>query len=163
MDDANMDWTVIVAEHKIQAAMEAGEFRNVPGSGMPLDPSVLSTSVFERYTGRIMRNSGVLPEWIQLHKDIEREVRQMEPYRLRALQQIRKTRNPATRSRVAERLRSAHRERVELVNTLILKYNMNAPLTAQRLFRTLKLKEEVSGLEEEIETALREAAEAAAR
>jgi hypothetical protein len=35
--EGNLDWTYTVAERKIQEAMEAGEFDNLPGKGQPLD------------------------------------------------------------------------------------------------------------------------------
>ena len=149
-----MDWTAIVAEHKIQEAMEAGEFRNVPGAGQPLDDSVLSTSVFDRFTNRLMKQSGALPAWLELQREIERETKGMGPYRQRALDSIRRTRNAATRLRIAHRLRTEHRDRMDIVNTMVLKYNMDAPASLPRLFRTFKIKDEIETLENEIEASM---------
>jgi hypothetical protein len=157
MDEPNIDWTAIVAEHKIREAEEAGEFKNLRGAGEPLSDELLSTPVFERFTGRLMQMSGALPEWLQLQKDIEQELRELKPFRDRTIASMQRTRNRATRERMAHRLRSVYRERIDLLNVLVLKYNVNAPASAARHYRAYKVREEMAQLETAIEDALRAA------
>src|SRR5437879_3698105 len=61
-----------VAERKIQEAIDEGAFDNLPGKGKPLklddDPF---TPPHLRLANRILKNAGVLPDWMQLEKDIE--------------------------------------------------------------------------------------------
>ena len=61
-----------VAERKIQEAIDEGVFDNLPGKGEPLklddDPF---TPPHLRLANRILKNAGVLPDWLQLEKEIE--------------------------------------------------------------------------------------------
>jgi hypothetical protein len=157
MDEPNVDWTAIVAENKIREAMEAGEFDSLPGSGEPISDETLSTPVYERFTGRLMQMSGALPEWLQLQRNIEQELRELQPFRERTLASIRKTRNLATRERMTHRLRTVYRERVDLLNLLVLKYTIAAPLSAARRYRAYKIREEMEALENSIAEAERAA------
>jgi hypothetical protein len=84
---------------------------------------------------------------MQLQKDIEREVGLIEPTKERALRALRHARNDASRRRIADRLRDDHRERLDLINTLILKYNYIAPNGARRAFLTYPLKREMAELD----------------
>ena len=147
--EQNYDWTETIAERKIQEAMEAGEFENLPGRGQPLDldydPSV---PVHLRVVNRILKNARALPEWIQLEKDIERETGLLTTTRERTLRALRYAKNDASRVRIVERQRADHRERISLVNTLILKYNMIAPQMARRAFSPVNLKHEMEALED---------------
>ncbi len=66
-----MDIITIIAEGKIQEAMREGEFDNLPGRGKPLrleDLSHVPEDLRAAYT--ILKNNGILPEEIQLKKDI---------------------------------------------------------------------------------------------
>jgi len=61
----------IIAEHRIQEAIEKGEFDNNPLAGKPLPPDGLDNVSPElRMAIKIMRNAGMLPEEIQLRKEI---------------------------------------------------------------------------------------------
>ncbi len=64
-------------ESQIQDAMAAGLFDNLPGAGKPLrfdgnenDPNWLGH--------HILKNAGVLPEWLNLARDIERQLQRLE-------------------------------------------------------------------------------------
>ena len=148
------DWTAIIAERRIKEAMDNGEFDNVPGMGEPLN---LEENAFlsadQRMVARILKNANALPEWLQLEKDIERERQDMLPRRERALRALRLAKNEASRHRIAEKLRREHRERVDTLNTMILKYNMTTPQAAQRVFPPYVVRREV----DELEVAIREA------
>ncbi|MDE3164478.1 MAG: DUF1992 domain-containing protein [Acidobacteriota bacterium] len=69
----------VIAERKIQEAMEEGLFDGLEGTGRPLpaeddagqDPA-------QRMAHRIMKNAGVTPEWIAEAREIERETRRLE-------------------------------------------------------------------------------------
>ena len=146
----NFDLTVLIAERKIQEAMEAGEFDNLPGKGEPLR---LDENPFEpihqRVANRILKNARALPEWLQLEKDIAREAGQIQPARSRALRAFHHMRNPAVRARIAERFRAEHRERLDVLNTLILRYNEVAPVAARRVFLPYSLPKEMAALDAE--------------
>jgi hypothetical protein len=67
-------WNVI-AERKIQEAMEEGAFDHLEGTGQPFteeinpyeDPS-------ERLANRILKNAGITPDWITEGREIDRQV-----------------------------------------------------------------------------------------
>ena len=66
-----MDWLSRIAEEKIQEAIEKGELDNLPGMGKPLkldDDSMVPEDLRASY--RLMKNAGVLPEELQLHKEM---------------------------------------------------------------------------------------------
>jgi len=66
-----MDWAWRVAEEKILEAIDKGEFDNLPGAGKSLkldDDSMVPEDL--RISFRVMKNAGVLPEELQLHKDM---------------------------------------------------------------------------------------------
>lgn len=149
--EPNLDWTALVAERKIKEAYDAGEFDNLPGRGQPvtLDDDPFAT-VEQRVANRVLKNSRALPEWIQLEADIKRETEAVPHIRARGLRAVQTARNTASRQRAAQRVRDLYRERLDLVNTLILKYNMGAPIGAQRPFRLYKIADEMQALEKEI-------------
>lgn len=74
-----MSWIEIVADRKIRDAQEEGAFDNLPGKGKPLnldfDPRVPPEL---RAAYRIMKDAQVLPEWIQLDKEIRQRQEQWE-------------------------------------------------------------------------------------
>lgn len=146
--EPNLDWTAFVAERKIKDAMDAGEFNNLEGKGQPvnLDDDPFSTPE-QRIANKILKNSRSLPAWLQFEQDIVREINALEPARERGLRAVRSARTAVARERAAQRLRDDYRERLELLNTLVLKYNMNAPTAAQRPFRLYKTRQELALLD----------------
>src|SRR5258708_7181294 len=63
-----------IAERRIQEAIDEGKFDNLPGKGKPLDLEVdMSTPPHLRVANRILKNAGVLPDWMQLDVEIDRE------------------------------------------------------------------------------------------
>lgn len=61
----------IIAERKIQQAIERGEFDNLPGKGKPLPPDDLDMVPEElRMSYKILKNAGIVPEEIELRKTI---------------------------------------------------------------------------------------------
>ncbi|GAX91190.1 DUF1992 domain-containing protein [Effusibacillus lacus] len=66
-----MDILEKIAEEKIREAIENGEFKNLPGKGKPLNLEDLSTVPEDLRMGyKIMKNAGVVPEEMQLQKEI---------------------------------------------------------------------------------------------
>src|SRR4051794_18947809 len=70
-----MSWIEIIADRKIRDAQEEGAFDDLPGKGKPLklefDPRIPPE---QRAAYRLMKEAQLLPDWIQLDK----EVRQRE-------------------------------------------------------------------------------------
>ncbi|WP_027719314.1 DnaJ family domain-containing protein [Desulfovirgula thermocuniculi] len=66
-----MDILTKIAEEKIREAMQKGEFDNLPGKGKPLKLDDLAHVPEELRAGYIvLKNAGVLPEEMQLKKEI---------------------------------------------------------------------------------------------
>ncbi len=66
-----MDFAAIFAEERIKNAIKDGEFDNLPGKGKPLQLEDMSQVPAELRTGyKILKNAGVLPEEVQLKKDM---------------------------------------------------------------------------------------------
>ncbi len=129
----------VIAERKIQEAMEEGAFDNIPGKGRPLNleedahiPAHLRAAL------RILKNADVAPEWIQMDKDIRK--RQAEAKALWALLEKeyprRKSRAEAgdenAKRHFAEwlgRTRSRYMKLLRQINSDILTFNILAPST----------------------------------
>ena len=61
-------------ESQIQDAMAAGAFDNLPGAGKPLPPNDLEKLAGENWLGyKVLQNGGLLPEWLGLAREIERD------------------------------------------------------------------------------------------
>ncbi|WP_161822503.1 DnaJ family domain-containing protein [Sporotomaculum syntrophicum] len=66
-----MDMFAIIAENKIREAMLKGEFDDLPGQGKPLKIDDLSNVPDDlRASYILLKNAGVLPEEMELHKEI---------------------------------------------------------------------------------------------
>jgi hypothetical protein len=135
-----------VAERKIQEAIEEGKFDNLPGKGKPLvfddDPA---TPAHLRLANKVLKNAGVLPDWIQIQKDIVTERQEAAHQRARLIRenQTRRTRVstlPSSHPHVVQyaewhaKSRTAYLKRLKSVNTSILKFSMLAPSTAAPFF-----------------------------
>jgi hypothetical protein len=73
-----MDVWQLIAERKIQKAMEEGAFDGLEGAGKPLD---LSEDPFvdsaDRMAYRLLKNNGFAPDWIEEAKELEAEARRL--------------------------------------------------------------------------------------
>ena len=68
-----MDWMTSIIEEKIREAMRNGDFDNLPGAGKPLaldDDSHIPEDLRAGY--RMLKNAGMIPEEMQLRKDVVR-------------------------------------------------------------------------------------------
>ncbi|HLV82082.1 MAG TPA: DUF1992 domain-containing protein [Chthonomonadaceae bacterium] len=149
-----------IAERKIQEAIEEGQFDNLPGKGQPIvftdDPM---TPPHLRLANRILKNAGVLPDWMQLQKDIQEERKAVDAQRSRLAREypIRRRHAAALPSghiavrQFAEwhvKSRATYHRRLKEVNTLILKFTMLAPSSATP-FLPYKLAEEMAAFDAE--------------
>lgn len=68
-----MDLIQMIAEKRIEEAMERGDFDNLPGAGKPLqlddDPNVPAEL---KMAYKILRNAGVVPAEVETHREIRR-------------------------------------------------------------------------------------------
>ncbi len=120
-----MDW---IAEERIKAAMESGQFDDLPGKGRPLR---LDENPHEpedwRIAFHILRNSGVQLPWIETARQIESE---LEGARQEAASAYRHAGSPGEWQRQAQRFLA----RIETLNRQIFQYNLQVPSTRfQRL------------------------------
>ena len=126
--DRSLDWAGVVAERKIQDAIEEGLFDRLPGRGKPLD---LSINPFQppgmAALNRLLQHNKVVPVWVAIEREIEAE---------RALALGSLARWEAAQTELADdpryadlrRLaREAYAGHMQRTNDLILKYNVNSP------------------------------------
>lgn len=67
-----MDWAASLADERIREAQLRGEFERLPGAGKPLPEEDELAGVPEelRIGFKMLKNAGVLPEEMQLRKDM---------------------------------------------------------------------------------------------
>ncbi len=130
-----------VAERKIQEAIDEGKFDNLPGKGKPIvfddDPM---TPAHLRMANRILKNANVLPEWVQMQKELEKEKGEIAVYRETIVSQNHKRRilleHPIAKDSDRDafgvwhaKARAEYGKKLKTVNTLILKLSLIAPST----------------------------------
>ena len=112
-----MDAFRLIADRKIQEAMEEGAFDDLSGAGQPLD---LSEEPFEdpslRMAHRLLRNNGFAPWWVEEGRYIEAAI-------------------AALRRDLTHGLIDAaeFRRQAQAINRRILSFNLQAPATAHKL------------------------------
>lgn len=130
-----MFWLDRLVEERIRVAQEAGAFQNLPGQGKPLpqDPE----PVHEYWAAyRLLKEHGLLPEWLQLRKEIavEREiVRQAWREYWQAVEELDLT-IPANQT-LLRRLAWRYRELARTINRKIDQHNLRCPSMAHELIR----------------------------
>lgn len=63
----------LIAEARIREAFEAGEFDDLPGAGRPLDlEGYFATPAAWRMGLSVLRSAGVVPEEVELRREIAR-------------------------------------------------------------------------------------------
>ena len=109
-----MDAFRLIADRKIQEAMEVGAFENLSGRGQPLS---LEEDPFEdpslRMAHRLLRNNGFAPAWIEEGKDIEIAIARLRDDRAQA--------------RIG---RDEFRREAAAINRRIFAFNLRAPSMA---------------------------------
>jgi hypothetical protein len=151
-----MSWFELIADRKIRDAMEEGRFDDLPGKGKPLNLDFDSRVPPEqRMALRLMREANLLPDWIQLDK----EIRQRQE-RIRARTEAYAQRREADRQRAGEdpaaiRLLDGRRDDFLIyaakdlrdLNGVIDRFNLIVPALSRQRLR-LKLPVVMSELEE---------------
>ncbi len=132
-----------IAEQKIQEAIEEGQFDNLPGKGKPLVfEDDFTTPAHLRLANKVLKNAGVLPEWMQLQKDISEERQEAIRQRDRLIRE-----NQTRRARIAAlsadhplvvkyvewhmKGRAVYLRRLKNYNTSVLKFCLIAPSTVE--------------------------------
>ena len=109
-----MDPFRLIADRKIQEAMEEGAFENLSGRGQPLP---LEEDPFEdpslRMAHRLLRNNGFAPGWIEESKEIEAAIAKLR-------EDLRQGRIDA----------GEFRRQADVLNRRIFSFNLRAPSTA---------------------------------
>jgi len=154
-----------IAERKIQEGIEEGKFDNLPGMGQPLDLSEGDSLPLDvRMANKVLKNAGVLPEWVQVQHEITTEREEMARYRERMaaenikrrtrLEQQKLPSDHAAIRQFAEwhtRCRDNYLRRIKHFNTSVLKFSILAPSTAAP-FRSLKVDAEMEAFDAEFPT-----------
>lgn len=155
----NLDIMTRIAEGKIQEAIEEGKFDNLPGKGKPLvfdeDPLV---PVSQRMANKVLKNAGVLPDWIQLRNDVLAEREEIARLLARLTRdnqtmRARLTGLPTEHPRVRmfaewhQKSRADYHRRLKGVNSSILKFSLMAPSTAAP-FTPYRIDEEMAAFDE---------------
>jgi len=66
-----MDFMRTIAEEKILEAIRRGELDNLPGAGKPLPPDELDNVPADLRVGfKLLKNAGLIPEEMQLRKEM---------------------------------------------------------------------------------------------
>lgn len=112
-----MDVFRLIADRKIQEAMDEGAFDQLSGTGLPLD---LGEDPFEdpalRMAHRLLRNNGFAPGWIEVGKEIDAAVSSL--------------RRDQAEGRISP---EALGREVAALNHRILSFNLQAPAAAHKL------------------------------
>ena len=154
----------VVAERRIQEAIDEGKFDNLPGKGQPLNlDEDMSTPAHLRVANRILKNAGVLPDWMQLDAEIDREREELQRAWSRMEREYRRRRERAEDPKGAApgppekrklefarwlvRERSTYVGALKRINTEILKLAMMAP-NLSRVHIPVKVAEETARFDE---------------
>ncbi|GIV08114.1 MAG: hypothetical protein KatS3mg019_0205 [Fimbriimonadales bacterium] len=123
----------LIADRKIEEAMQEGKFDDLPGKGkpLPLDEEWFAPPEL-RPAIRLLKSAGVLPDWLERAREIERLREDAQ-----RLWRIAEREYPQARQLSAERF-TAWRDNswqtilavMLRVNSLILAYNYTAPAQA---------------------------------
>ncbi len=148
-----VSWIEIIADRKIRDAQDEGKFDNLPGRGQPLrldhDPRVAPEL---RAAHRLMKEANVLPEWIDLDKQVRTR---QDGWRTRADAFVERHAAETAAARPAEAGRlDAARDRfleqaaadLRAINRLIDRLNLVVP-TLDRQRPRMNLREQMQALE----------------
>jgi hypothetical protein len=119
-------WERIV-EKKIQQAMQSGEFDDLPGEGRPLQ---LDDETFVpqewRLAYRLLHNAHLLPDWLQLDREIAAVVNATRAELASKPIDPREGTMPS-----GDRL-AAFEKKIDLANRMIDEYNLRVPIARLR-------------------------------
>ncbi len=124
----------IIAERKIEEAMQEGKFDNLPGRGKPLPmdeewfvPPEMRPAI------RLLKSAGVLPEWLERARQIEDARAECRRCWQRAEREYPRICQQSVEQYTLwlEQRTSELQAAMERVNQLIVVYNCCAPATAE--------------------------------
>lgn len=130
-----MSWWDRLIEERIQAAQESGAFDNLPGAGEPLprddDPP---SEYWAAY--RLLRQNRLLPEWLQLRKEISEE-RQLVRAALDEYRRVAARLDPRDPGHAAllRRLECRYLQLARQINQKIDLHNLRCPSMGHELIR----------------------------
>ena len=128
-------------EKQIREAIERGDFDHLPGAGKPLDLGENPyTPADWRLAFKLLQDAGMAPDWIELDKELRRELQALDAWIKQQAQWQRAQRDRASilptdkliqaRERLAEtceRICVEYRHRATALNRLIDLYNLKVP------------------------------------
>ncbi len=123
-----------LVERRIREAQLEGKFKNIKGEGAPID---LQENPFEdpemRLAYKMLKNAGFCPEWIELMKQIDEEISQVERvwenYRFNRQRQIKSAQNVKV-VKFAETIREIDRSRNIILQRLETRWReINSKIT----------------------------------
>jgi len=124
-----------IANKAIRESIKKGEFANLPGKGQPLNKAWDNPFVdnLDQKINVILGNSGFVPEWVSLDKDIKSSKVELEKSILDAWNQCGP--RPMTRSndKEWEQAKLKWKEKIVEVNRKIQDRNLKGPLVGQRV------------------------------
>lgn len=126
-----------IADEKIMEEMNTGGFRGIQGKGTPIrnEPATHVLDNLDEKLNKVLINSGCVPDWIALDKNIREEIAKLKGEVREAWKRCRSA--PLNRS-VEERWeeeRQRFRDRTDNINDKIRKLNLEVP--SVRLQRVL--------------------------
>ncbi len=130
-----MFWLDRLVEERIREAQERGAFRNLPGEGQPLPPD--DEPMHEAWAAhRLLKKHELLPDWLQLRKEIYRE-RELVRRAWDEYWQAVETADPDDPGQAAllRRLAWRYRELARAINRKIDQHNLRCPSMAHELVR----------------------------
>lgn len=116
-------------DQQMAEAERAGQFRNLPGAGKPLDFSADDGVPDElRVAHRMLKNAGYAPPWIELQKSIRDDQADLDRWLAQA-----NRRWPGLGAAEREQLRAEYESRLREINRQITTYNLTAPPVAGQI------------------------------
>jgi hypothetical protein len=139
---SDFDFISYVAERKIQEAVEEGKFDDLPGKGKPLNFDDDGLPFHVQMMNKVLKNAGVLPEWIQTQKDLFAEQANIEAFRIKVIEENQKRKAqvsylPANHPELLRyqqwhaRSQEKYLKSLKAVNSLIVKLSLIAPQTIE--------------------------------
>lgn len=113
----------------VNEAEQAGLFKDLPGTGKPLeldDDSLVPNE--ERTAFRMLKNAGFAPPWIELQKEIRSRQEQLNNWVERV-----NRRWPQIGPLEQAQILAEHEHKIQELNKLITSYNLSAPPVAGQL------------------------------
>ncbi|CAG8437699.1 15523_t:CDS:2 [Acaulospora morrowiae] len=137
-------WNSIV-ERRIQDAISAGEFKNLPYRGKPLPPDPNENNPYldrtELLMNRLVQRQGAAPAWIEYQKEVDKEITAFRNRILESWSRYSSLNNlsPQKPNRKWEEKQVSYCEKIIIkLNSRLRSYNTVAPYAARRCYLSLE-------------------------